>query len=55
LAVLDTRLTIHVDDEKQLTTKAGRLKNAISALGVAVDLAVLASILRYTGRGGGDE
>jgi hypothetical protein len=49
LVVLDTRLTIHADDEQQLKTKASRLRRAIVVLGLAVGLAVLASILRYAG------
>lgn len=51
LVVLDTRLTIHADDEQQLKTKAKRLKLAIISLGVAVAFALSGSILNYAGEG----
>ncbi len=55
LVVLDTRLTVHADDEEQLKIKAGRLKRAVISLGVAVALALLGSILSYAGIGGSNE
>ena len=41
LVVLDTRLTIHVDDEQQLKSKAKRLKWAVISIGAAAALALL--------------
>lgn len=55
LVVLDTRLSVHADDEQQLKTKAKQLRRAVLALGMAVALAVLGSILSYAGTGGGSD
>lgn len=55
LVVLDTRLSIHADDEQQLKVKAKQLRRAVITLGVAVALAVLGSILSYAGVGGSDD
>lgn len=55
LVVLDTRLSIHTDDEQQLKTKARRLKAAVLSLAVAVALALLGSILNYAEGGVPDE
>lgn len=51
LVVLDTRLIVHADDERQLKTKADRLKLAVTSLGLAVALALAGSILDYAGGG----
>lgn len=55
LAILDTRLTIHADDERQLKRKASYVRAAVVALGVSVVLAVLGSIVMYAGQGGHGE
>ena len=54
LVVLDTRLATHASDEKQLVIKANRLKRAAVALGTAVVLALMASIVGYA-QGGTNE
>lgn len=55
LVVLDTRLTIHADDEQQLKSKAKRLKWSVLSLGAAVFLALVGSIVSYAGGGGSNE
>lgn len=55
LVVLDTRLSVHADDEQQLITKANRLRWAVAALGLAVVLALGGAILNYADSGGSDE
>ncbi len=55
LVVLDTRLTIHADDEQQLKSKAKRLKWAVLSLGAAVALALSGSIVSYAKVGGSSE
>lgn len=55
LVVLDTRLAIHADDEKQLRVKAKRMKQAVISLGVAVALALIGSTLSYAGGGSNEQ
>lgn len=55
LVILDTRLTIHADDERQLKRKASYLRAAVCVLGIAVMLAVLGSAVTYVGQRGSDE